>query len=128
MLGALGVLGVFGQTGCGTTYAPRLDGRVALVIHHGAALYVKDGRQVPVGPFSGELPGLVAGEPVAAEHARSAHRQIVAGEPAYLIGAAGVVVGVVALSGPAGWVAIAVGGALAGTCLLYTSPSPRDCS
>lgn len=86
-----------------------------LVIHHGAALYVQDGRELPVGPFSGNLPELVAGCPRAASHARTAHRELAVGTSAYLAGAAGVVVGILALSGPAGWVTIGAGVAVGGT-------------
>jgi hypothetical protein len=92
------------QVACSTTYQPRHTGRVGMVIHHGAAVYVKDGRELPLGPFSGDLEGLVADVPAAAAHAHTAHTQF-----------AGVVVGIVVLSGPIGWVVIGVGAATAGT-------------
>jgi hypothetical protein len=100
---------------CSTTYQPRNDGTVGLVIHHAAAIYVQSGRERPVGPFSGALPELVAGNPVAARHARTAHGQLAAGTSAYLTGAAAVAVGILALSGPPGWIVIGAGATLLGT-------------
>jgi hypothetical protein len=88
---------------------------VRLVIHHGAALYVQDGRELPVGPFSGNLPALVASCPPALEHARIAHRDLAVGASAYLAGAAGLVIGILALSGPPGWVVIGAGATVGGT-------------
>ena len=86
-----------------------------MVIHHGAAMYVKDGRELPIGPFSGDLEGLVADVPAAAAHAHTAHTQFIIGVPSYMTGLAGVVVGIAVLSGPIGWVVIGVGAATAGT-------------
>jgi hypothetical protein len=103
------------QVACSTTYQPRHTGRVGMVIHHGAAVYVKDGREVPIGPFSGDLEGLVADVPAAAAHAHTAHTQFAIGVPTYMTGLAGVVVGIAVLSGPIGWVVIGVGAATAGT-------------
>jgi hypothetical protein len=103
------------QVACSTTYQPRHTGRVGMVIHHGAAVYVKDGRELPLGPFSGDLEGLVADVPAAAAHAHTAHTQFAIGVPTYMTGLAGVVVGIVVLSGPIGWVVIGVGAATAGT-------------
>ena len=100
---------------CSTTYQPRSDGRVGLVIHHAAAMYVESGRERSVGPFSGALPELVAGNPVAAQHARTAHAQLAAGTSAYLTGAAAVAVGILALSGPPGWIVIGAGATVLGT-------------
>jgi hypothetical protein len=88
---------------------------VGLVIHHAAAMYVQSGRERPVGPFSGALPELVARNPVAAQHARTAHGQLAAGTSAYLTGAAAVAVGILALSGPPGWIVIGAGATLLGT-------------
>jgi len=110
----LGLLAA-GNLACGTSYRPRSDGQVRLVIHHGAALYVQDGRELPVGPFSGNLPGLVATCPAARENARIAHRDLAVGASAYLAGAAGLVIGLLALSGPAGWVVIGAGATVGGT-------------
>ena len=103
------------ELACSTTYQPRHTGRVGLVIHHGVAMYVKDGRELPIGPFNGELEGLVADVPAAAAHAHAAHTQFIIGVPAYMTGLGGVVVGIVVLSGPIGWVVIGVGAATAGT-------------
>jgi hypothetical protein len=80
-----------------------------VVIHHAAAMYTRDGRELPIGPFSGDLAGLVSETPVAVAHARRAHTEFAIGIPAYLSGALGVVVGIAALSGPLGWVVIGIG-------------------
>lgn len=100
---------------CSTTYQPQHSGRVGVVIHHGGAMYVKNGHEVPLGPFSGELPALVEETPAAASHAKIAHRQFKIGIPCYLGGAATVLVGVFLFSGPVGWVIIGVGASSIGT-------------
>ncbi|MEP6652810.1 MAG: hypothetical protein ABJA82_05600 [Myxococcales bacterium] len=100
---------------CSTTYQPQHTGRVAIGIDHAAAVYVKDGHAVSLGPFSGALEALVAETPAAAAHAHTAHRQFQIGIPAYLVGAGGVIGGVVLLSGPIGWVVIGTGAAALGT-------------
>ncbi len=102
------------QAACSTTYQPRPTGRVGVVIHHAAAMYVKDGREVPIGPFGGDLASLVADTPAAAMHARKSHTQLAIGVPTYLTGVAGVIVGIAALSGPVGWVVIGIGAVTAG--------------
>jgi hypothetical protein len=76
---------------------------------------VKDGHPTPVGPLSGPLTALVAETPEAMVHARAAHTQLAVGVPCYVGGIAGVLVGMLALSGPVGWVVIGTGGAIAGT-------------
>jgi hypothetical protein len=111
MLAALASSGA----GCGTSYRPQASARLAVVIHHGAAMYVKDGRETPVGPLGGRLQDLVAESPDAAAHAHAAHTELAIGIPCYLTGVAGVVVGVAVLSGPIGWVVIGVGAATGGT-------------
>jgi hypothetical protein len=103
------------QAACSTTYQPRRTGRVGVVIHRGAVTYEKDGRELPVGPFTGDLEGLVQDRPAAAVHARTAHTQFIIGVPAYVAGLAGVIVGIAALSGPIGWVVIGLGASTAGT-------------
>jgi len=100
---------------CSTTYQPRRPGQVGVVILHAAPMYVKDGRKVPIGPFGGDLEDLVADTPAAAACAHKAHTQFAVGVPAYLTGVTGVLIGIVALSGPAGWLVIGVGGLTAGT-------------
>ncbi len=100
---------------CSTTYQPMRPGRIGVVIHHGAPAYVKDGRQLSIGPFSGHLEELVADVPAAAAHAGKAHTELMVGVPAYLGGLGGVVLGIVLLSGPIGWVVIGVGAAATGT-------------
>jgi hypothetical protein len=103
------------QAACSTTYQPRNTGRVDVVIHYAAPVYVKDGREVPIGPFGGDLASLVADTPAAAMHARKSHTQLAVGVPTYLTGVAGVIVGIAVLSGPVGWVVIGVGALTAGT-------------
>ena len=103
------------QAACSTTYQPRATGRVGVVIHHAAPMYVKDGREVPIGPFGGDLASLVADTPAAAMHARKANTQLFIGVPTYLTGVAGVIVGIAVLSGPVGWVVIGIGAVTAGT-------------
>ena len=88
---------------------------MGVVIHHAAPVYVKDGREVPIGPFGGDLETLVSDTPAAAVHARKSHTQLAIGVPTYLTGVAGVIVGIAALSGPVGWVVIGIGGLAAGT-------------
>jgi hypothetical protein len=100
---------------CGTSYQPRPTARVGVVIHHGAAMYIKNGRETPVGPLGGHLEELVAETPAAAAHAHTAHTQLAVGVPFYLVGIAGVAVSLIALSGPVGWVVIGAGAALGGT-------------
>ena len=99
---------------CSTTYQPRSDGRVGVVIHSGTAAYVQAGKEVPIGPFGGDLEQLVAADQHARASARRSRHQLQAGVPSYVGGLAGVVVGL-ALSGPIGWVAIGVGAAAAGS-------------
>ena len=103
------------QAACSTTYQPRATGQVGVVIHHAAPMYVKDGREVPIGPFGGDLASLMADTPAAAMHARKANTQLYIGVPTYLTGVAGVIVGIAVLSGPVGWVVIGIGAATAGT-------------
>ena len=88
---------------------------MGVVIHYGAAMYVKDGAEQPIGPFSGHLEALVADVPAAATHAGIAHRRFMVGVPAYMVGLGGVVVGIAVLSGPVGWLVIGVGAATSGT-------------
>jgi uncharacterized iron-regulated membrane protein len=104
-----------GAAACSTAYQPRQTGRVNVVIHHAAALYAKDGRELPIGPVSGELAGLVSETPAAAVHAHKAHTQLMIGIPTYLTGATGMIVGVVVLSGPVGWVVLGIGVSTLGT-------------
>ena len=103
------------QVACSTTYQPGRMGRVGVVIYHGAAMYVKDGKEQPIGPFSGHLEALVADVPAAAAHAGTAHTRFVVGVPAYVVGLGGVVVGLAVLSGPVGWLVMGVGAATSGT-------------
>jgi uncharacterized iron-regulated membrane protein len=105
----------FSQVGCSTTYQPQHTGRVGVVVRHAAPFYVKDGREVPIGPFGGDLESLVTETPAAAAHARKAHTQLAFGVPTYLTGITGVIVGIAVLSGPVGWVVIGVGALTAGT-------------
>jgi hypothetical protein len=113
VLAAAVTIGALGS-GCSTTYQPRPSGRVGLVIHNGVAMYVKDGRQTPVGPLGGDLPQLVAETPAAVASAHRARKQLSVGVPSYAGGLGGVVVGLT-LATPVGWVIVGVGAALAGT-------------
>jgi hypothetical protein len=78
-------------------------------------MYVKNGHESPIGPFSRSLKELVTDVPAAAAHAHTAHTQFAVGVPAYVTGLGGVVVGIAVLSGPIGWVVIGIGAATAGT-------------
>ncbi len=90
------------------------------MIRHGSIAYTKRGREIPVGPFGGDLEGLVADAPAAMPPARRARHELEAGVPMYVGGLGGVVVGILALSGPVGWIVIGVGAATGGTglCLM----------
>jgi hypothetical protein len=79
--------------GCGTVYQPRPSARVVLVIHHGAALYVKNGQEVPIGPLGGAIEPLIESSPQAVERAHRARRELAFGVPCYLAGAGSVIVG-----------------------------------
>ena len=118
--GRAGVVGVglamaWSQVACSTTYQPQHTGRVGVVVRHAAPFYVKDGREVPIGPFGGDLESLVTDTPAAVAHARKAHTQLAIGVPTYLTGITGVIIGIAVLSGPVGWVVIGVGALTAGT-------------
>ena len=115
LVGVIGLAMAFSQVGCSTTYQPQHTGRVGVVVRHAAPFYVKDGREVPIGPFGGDLESLVTETPAAAAHARKAHTQLAFGVPTYLTGITGVIVGIAVLSGPVGWVVIGVGALTAGT-------------
>jgi hypothetical protein len=100
---------------CSTTYQPRPDPRVGVVIRRGGAFYVKDGQLTPVGPFGGDLEPLVAGHPESARLARRARRQLQVGVPLYVLGLAGIVASLAAVSGNARWPLVGAGAAGAGT-------------
>ena len=78
-------------------------------------MYAKNGRKVPIGPFGGDLEGMLTDMPAAAACAHRAHSEFVLGVPAYLTGVTGVLIGIVALSGPVAWLVVGVGGLTAGT-------------
>jgi hypothetical protein len=101
--------------GCSTTYTPRPSGHVGLVISRGGAYYVKDGQRTPVGPLGGDLAGVVTASPAAVAQAQAARADLSVGVPCYITGLGGVVVGILAFSGPLGWVVMGAGGAIAGT-------------
>lgn len=104
---------VFGclSAACSTSYQPRPSARVGFVIHNGAAMYVKDGHETPIGPLGGALEPLVAGAPPAAARAHRAHNQLAAGVPLYAGGLAIVVVGVTLSWSPLGWIVVGAGAA-----------------
>jgi hypothetical protein len=87
---------------CSTTVQPRSSARIGLVIHHGAAFYIKDGQETAVGPLGGDLGGLVVGAPDAVRLARRARDELAVGVPAYLVGIAAAVTGL-AVRKPVGW-------------------------
>ncbi len=96
---------------CGTAYQPATSTHIGVVIHHGAAFYIKDGREVPIGPLGGALEPLVESSPAAAAHARRAGRQLAVGVPLYLLSAAAIVVGVTSSRATLRWTLIGTGAA-----------------
>lgn len=102
---------LLGALACSTTHQPRVSPRIAFVIRTGEAEYVKDGRRYPIGPLGGDLPGLVAGNVEAERLAGRARHQLAVGVPAYLTGAAAVIIGLL-VHKPAGWVAVGSGAAV----------------
>lgn len=100
---------------CGTTYQPKPNPRIGIVIHHGAAFYVKNGQEVVIGPLGGALEPLVASSPPALARAHRGYLQLAFGVPLYLGGAASVLVGLVTSRAPLKWTLIGAGAASAGT-------------
>jgi hypothetical protein len=82
---------------------------VGIIIHHGAALYVKNGQEVPIGPFGGALEPLVADVPLAATKAHRSHNELAVGVPLYLGGVAALVLRIFVLRGWEGSAALAAG-------------------
>jgi hypothetical protein len=105
--------------GCSSTYRPRPTGSVAMVIEHGAVVHVKNGRRVPLQLLGEGLEDLIPETPAAAAHARTARTQLRVGVPAYVTGFGGVVVGILVLSGPPGWIVIGASTLVAGTGLVF---------
>lgn len=100
---------------CGTAYQPRPSARVGFIIHHGVALYVKNGQEVPIGPLGGALEPLVESSPQAAFRAHRACHQLAFGVPLYLAGVAALVVGLASSRPPVRWSLIGAGAASGGT-------------
>jgi hypothetical protein len=100
---------------CGTAYQPRPSARIGVIIHHGVALYVKNGQEVPIGALGGALEPLVASSPAAAARAHRAFNQLAVGVPLYVLGAAAVIVGLSSSTFPLRWTAIGAGTASLGT-------------
>jgi hypothetical protein len=100
---------------CSTTYQPEPSARIGIIIHHGAALYVKNGQAFPVGPLGGALEPLVASSPPAALRAHRAYEQLAAGIPLYLGGAASLIIGLTLVRSPGRWALIGAGTASAVT-------------
>jgi hypothetical protein len=96
---------------CGTAYQPATSERIGLVIHHGGAFYIKDGREIPIGPLGGALEPLVETSPEAAAHARRARTQLTVGVPLYVLSAAAVIVGIASSRAPVRWPLIGTGAA-----------------
>jgi hypothetical protein len=113
---ALLVLAISGwAASCGTTYQPRPSPRIGLVIHHGAAFYIKDGQEVVIGPLGGALEPLVASSPPALARAHRGYLQLAFGVPLYVGGAASVLVGLLTSRVPLKWTLVGAGAACAGT-------------
>jgi hypothetical protein len=87
---------------CSTTHPIRPGPRIGLAIHRGGAWYVKDGREFAIGPLGGELRALVAASPEAAALAQRSHTELAVGVPAYVVGVAAALAGVL-LRKPLGW-------------------------
>lgn len=104
-----------GGASCGTAYQPRPSPRIGIVIHHGAAFYVKNGQEVVIGPLGGALEPLVATSPPALARAHRGYLQLAFGVPLYLGGAASVFVGLVTSRVPLKWTLVGAGAASAGT-------------
>jgi hypothetical protein len=98
---------------CSTAYQPKTSARIGVVIRHGAAMYVKNGQETPVGPLGGALEPLVAGSPPAAARAHRARTQLSVGVPLYAGGVAALFVGLALSWFPVVW--IVVGAASAST-------------
>jgi hypothetical protein len=82
------------QAACASTsYAPRPDGRIATTLEDGRPMLVKDGRSYPAGGAA--LKELVAGNPVAEEHARSYTTSMRFGIAEQLIGFGALIAGAV---------------------------------
>jgi hypothetical protein len=96
---------------CGTAYQPATSGRIGIVLHHGAAFYVKDGHEVPIGPFGGSLEPLVETSPAAGARAHRASRQLSAGIPLYILSAAAIIVGIASSRASVRWPLIGAGAA-----------------
>lgn len=96
---------------CGTAYQPAPTARIGLVIHHGGMFYVKDGREVPLGPLGGTLEPLVATCAPAASRAHRAHQQFMFGVPLYGGGLVTVAIGLALSWTPVGWIVIGAGAA-----------------
>jgi hypothetical protein len=109
-----GVLASY-AAGCSTTYQPRPDPRVGIVIRHGGAMYLKDGHETPIGVFGGGLLRLVEATPAAEAHASTARTELAVGAPCYVGGVTAVLVSLTLLTGPVGWVVLGVGAAVGGT-------------
>ncbi len=72
-------------------------------------MYVKDGQEVPIGPFGGALEPLVASVPAAAALAHRARNRLAVGVPLYVGGIAALVLGTFVLRGWQGTTAIGAG-------------------
>ena len=111
------VIACLGAGACATSYQPQPSPRVGIVIHHGAAMYVKNGQEVPIGPLGGALEPMIETSPEAVSHAQRARRQLAFGVPLYIAGAVTVILGLASSrSSPAvRWTLIGVGAGSGGT-------------
>ena len=71
---------------CSSSYAPRSQRRLSVVMSGGTLAAVRDGRQVDLGLFGGGLEDAVRGVPQAEESARTFHNRMVSG---FLVGMGG---------------------------------------
>ncbi len=60
-----------GAVGCSTTYAPKPGPRIAVGLQGGAPVFFRDGQRFELGVLGGDVEEMVAGNPVAEEHART---------------------------------------------------------
>jgi hypothetical protein len=81
--------------GCSTSYMPKTPGRVAVISQGGTPAYVRDGKIYEGGIFGGDLEEAVRGNPGAEDHARAYRSGMTGGFVAVLLGAAGMISGVV---------------------------------
>jgi len=83
---------------CSSSYTPRSQRRLSVVMSGGTLAAVRDGRQIDLGLFGGGLEDAVRGVPQAEEEARTFHNRMVSG---FLVGMGGMVCSMVAVGAAA---------------------------